>query len=163
MRPDRIIVGEARGGEVLDMLQAMNTGHDGSMSTVHANDTRDALHRLELMIALSGAELPPQVTRQYIASAIQIFVHVARLASGERKIMRISELTGVVNGEFQLEDIYVYRMAGLDENGKAIGSFYATGYQPECLRRMASRGYELNPRLFTARELETGMEYQVDL
>lgn len=163
MRPDRIIVGEARGGEVLDMLQAMNTGHDGSMSTVHANDTRDALHRLELMIALSGAELPPQVTRQYIASAIQIFVHVARLASGERKIMRISELTGVVNGEFQLEDIYVYRLAGLDENGKAIGSFYATGYQPECLRRMASRGYELNPRLFTARELETGMEYQVDL
>lgn len=163
MRPDRIIVGEARGGEVLDMLQAMNTGHDGSMSTVHANDTKDALHRLELMIALSGAELPAQVTRQYIASAIQIFVHIARLASGERKLMRISELAGVVDGEFRLEDIYVYRMAGLDSHGKAIGSFYATGYEPECLRKMSSRGYELNSRLFTARELKTGMEYQANI
>lgn len=163
MRPDRIIVGEARGGEVLDMLQAMNTGHDGSMSTVHANDTKDALHRLELMIALSGAELPAQVTRQYIASAIQIFVHIARLASGERKLMRISELTGVINGEFVLEDVYVYRMAGFDANGKAQGAFYATGYEPECLRKMASRGFDINSRLFTARELETGMEYKPDL
>ncbi|WP_437186187.1 CpaF family protein [Planctomicrobium sp. SH668] len=163
MRPDRIIVGEARGGEVLDMLQAMNTGHDGSMSTVHANDTKDALHRLELMIALSGAELPTHVTRQYIASAIQIFVHISRLASGERKIMRISELTGVVDGEFQLEDVYLYRMAGLDENGKAIGSFYATGYEPMCLRKMASRGYELNSKLFVPRELKTGMEYRADV
>ncbi|WP_437224863.1 CpaF family protein [Planctomicrobium sp. SH661] len=163
MRPDRIIVGEARGGEVLDMLQAMNTGHDGSMSTVHANDTKDALHRLELMIALSGAELPTQVTRQYIASAIQIFVHIARLASGERKLMRISELTGVVDGEFRLEDIYVYRMAGIDAHGKAIGSFYATGYEPECLRKMASRGFELNSKLFTARELKTGMEYRTNI
>jgi len=160
MRPDRIIVGEARGGEVLDMLQAMNTGHDGSMSTVHANDTRDALSRLELMIALSGAELPTRVTRQYIATALQIFVHVQRLPTGERKIMRISELAGVTDGEFDLEDIFVYRMAGTDVHGRTIGSFYATGYEPQCLRRMSTRGYELPARLFQARELRTGGEYR---
>jgi pilus assembly protein CpaF len=160
MRPDRIIVGEARGGEVLEMLQAMNTGHDGSMSTLHANDTRDALHRLELMIALSGAELPTKVARQYIAAAIQLFVHVARLSTGERKVMRISELTGVVDGEFQLEDIYVFRSAGVDERGKLIGSFYATGHEPVTLRRMAARGIELDPNLFSARELKTGGDYR---
>ncbi|SFJ16703.1 CpaF family protein [Planctomicrobium piriforme] len=162
MRPDRIIVGEARGGEVLDMLQAMNTGHDGSMSTVHANDTADALHRLELMIALSGAELPTSIARQYIASAIQIFVHIARLSSGERKVMRISELTGVTNGEFTLEDVFVFRMAGVEKSGKILGSFYATGYEPVCLRRMASKGHEIDARLFAPRELKTGMEYEVD-
>ena len=160
MRPDRIIVGEARGGEVLDMLQAMNTGHDGSMSTVHANDTRDALSRLELMIALSGAELPTKVVRQYIATAMQIFVHVQRLPTGERKIMRISELTGVTDGEFNLEDIFVYRLAGTDPAGRALGSFYATGYEPQCLRRMNARGYDVPARLFQNRELRTGGEYQ---
>jgi pilus assembly protein CpaF len=162
MRPDRIIVGEARGGEVLDMLQAMNTGHDGSMSTVHANDTRDALHRLELMIALSGAELPTSIARQYIASAIQVFVHIARLSSGERKVMRISELTGVESGEFKIEDVFVYRMAGVDKAGHAVGSFYATGYEPECLRRMAAKGYEMDLRLFAPRELQTGVDYATD-
>lgn len=153
MRPDRIIVGEARGGEVLDMLQAMNTGHDGSMSTVHANDTKDALSRLELMIALSGAELPTHVTRQYIASAIQLFVHVARLSNGERKVMRISELAGVKDGEFQLNDIFVYRMAGKNADGRMIGSFYATGYEPQVIRKMASAGFEIPHSMFAAREL----------
>lgn len=160
MRPDRIIVGEARGEEVMDMLQAMNTGHDGSMSTVHANDTRDALHRLELMIALSGAELSTRVSRQYIASAIQLFVHIARLANGERKVMRISELVGVTDGEFDLEDIFVFRMAGVDKSGKTLGSFYSTGYEPQCLRRMAAKGIDLNPRMFSARELKSGADYQ---
>lgn len=159
MRPDRIIVGEARGGEVLDMLQAMNTGHDGSMSTVHANDTRDALSRLELMIALSGAELPTRVARQYIASAIQIFVHMARLSSGERKVTRISELVGVTDGEFDLQDVFVFRMAGVDASGKVLGSFYATGYEPQCVRRMAAKGIDLNPRMFAARELKSGGDY----
>ncbi|MGD9854442.1 MAG: CpaF family protein [Planctomycetaceae bacterium] len=152
MRPDRIIVGEARGGEVLDMLQAMNTGHDGSMSTVHANDTRDALHRLELMIALSGADLPTHVARQYIASAIQIFVHIARLSNGERKVMRISELSGVTDGEFNIEDIFVFRLAGV-EDGQVLGSFYATGYEPHCLGRLAMKGHEFDPETFTARQL----------
>ena len=158
MRPDRIIVGETRGEEVIDMLQAMNTGHDGSMSTVHANDTRDALQRLELMIALSGAELPTRVARQYVASAIQIFLHVARLANGERKVIRISELTGVTNGEFDIEDIFVYRMAGVDGAGRMLGSFYATGYEPQCVRRIAARGIDVNPKLFAARELKSGFE-----
>lgn len=160
MRPDRIIVGEARGGEVLDMLQAMNTGHDGSMSTIHANDTRDALHRMELMIALSGAELPTRVARQYIASAVQIFVHIARLSSGERKVMRISELTGVTNGEFDIEDVFVFRLAGTDSSGRILGSFYATGYEPQCLRRMSAKGFDLNPRIFAARELKSGVDYK---
>ena len=120
MRPDRIIVGEARGGEVLDMLQAMNTGHDGSMSTVHSNDTRDALDRMELMIALSGVELPTLVARQYIASAVQILVHITRLSTGERKVVRISELSGCQDGVYQIEDIFVYRMAGIGEDGRAL-------------------------------------------
>jgi pilus assembly protein CpaF len=144
----------------MEMLQAMNTGHDGSMSTVHANDTRDALHRLELMIALSGAELPVHVARQYIASAVQVFVHIARLSSGERKVMRISELVGVTDGEFDIQDVFVFRMAGIDgKTGKALGSFYATGYEPQCVRRMAAKGYDLSPRTFAARELGTGGDY----
>lgn len=153
MRPDRIIVGEARGDEVLDMLQAMNTGHDGSMSTVHANDTRDALSRLELMIALSGAELPTHVAREYIASAIQLFVHIARLKTGERKVMRISELCRTGEGRFDVEDIFIYRMSGVGEDGKMTGSFYSTGHEPECLRKLAMLGSEIDTSLFEPREL----------
>jgi pilus assembly protein CpaF len=159
MRPDRIIVGEARGAEVLDMLQAMNTGHDGSMSTLHANDTRDALHRLELMIALSGAELPTSVARQYVASAVQVLVHIARLSTGERKVVRISEIAGVTNGEFAVQDIFVHRMAGVGDDGRVQGAFYATGHEPVCLRRLASKGVQVPQGTFTARELPTGMEY----
>lgn len=161
MRPDRIIVGEARGAEVLEMLQAMNTGHDGSMSTVHANDTRDALDRLELMIALAGADLSPVVARRYIASAIHILVHVIRLSTGERKVTRISELVGIENGEYNVEDIFVYRMTGIGSNGRAEGAFYATGYEPEAVRRMSSRGYHMPLELFTARELATQVDYQI--
>ncbi len=152
MRPDRIIVGEARGGEVLDMLQAMNTGHDGSMSTIHANNTRDALDRMELMIALSGVELPTMVARQYIASAVNLLVHIARLSTGERKIVRISELNGCRGGEYLLEDIFVHRLSGVD-NGKARGAFYATGYEPGVLKTLTARGVDVNPDLFAAREL----------
>jgi pilus assembly protein CpaF len=159
MRPDRVIVGEARGGEVLDMLQAMNTGHDGSMSTVHANDTRDALDRMELMIALSGVELPTLVARQYIASAVQVLIHIQRLSTGERKITRVSELCGCVDGTYQIEDVFVYRMAGIGGDGQARGAFYATGYEPQVLTRMAARGVELPASLFTARELIQRGEY----
>ncbi len=160
MRPDRILVGESRGGEVLDMLQAMNTGHDGSMSTVHANDTRDALDRMELMIALSGVELPMMVARQYIASAIQTLVHIMRLATGERKVMRISELVGCKDGAYQIEDIFVYRMAGIDANGRARGAFYATGYEPQSIKRLASRGQDVPSMLFSARELNSTRDYR---
>lgn len=163
MRPDRIIVGEARGAEVLDMLQAMNTGHDGSMSTLHANDTRDALDRLELMVALAGASLTPDVARRYIASAIHILVHVVRLNTGERKVTRISELTGTRENEYELEDIFVYRMTGTNSQGKAEGSFYATGYEPACVRRLAAKGFDIPSELFTARELSNAKDYVIDL
>ncbi len=154
MRPDRIIVGEARGGEVLEMLQAMNTGHDGSMSTLHANDTRDALDRLEMMIALSGVDLPTQVSRQYIASALQLLVHQTRLSTGERKVTRVTELCGCRNGVYITEDIFVYRMTGVGPDGKAIGSFYATGHEPTVLKRLAAAGFDLPASLFDARELK---------
>ena len=156
MRPDRIIVGESRGGEVLEMLQAMNTGHDGSMSTIHANDTRDALDRLELMIALSGVELPMLVARQYISSAVHILVHISRLANGERKIMRISELVDCQQGVYHLEDLFVYRLEGMNAEGKLSGTYYATGYEPEVLKRLGAYGHQLPTELFAARELSTG-------
>jgi len=157
MRPDRIIVGESRGGEVLDMLQAMNTGHDGSMSTVHANDTRESLDRLELMIALSGADLPSRIARQYITNAVDILVHVTRLHTGQRLVSRISELVGFADGEFQVEDIFVHRISGQDESGAPQGSFYATGHQPTSLRRLALTGVDIDQYrpLFTPRELDT--------
>lgn len=158
MRPDRIIVGECRGGEVLDMLQAMNTGHDGSMSTVHANDTRDALDRLELMVALGGVELPTMIARQYIASAVHILVHITRLSTGERKVTRISELCGCRDGAYTIEDIFVYRMSGIDANNRAIGAFYATGYEPVALSRMASVGHQVPRDLFVPRELGPAAE-----
>ncbi|MCA9115247.1 MAG: CpaF family protein [Planctomycetaceae bacterium] len=163
MRPDRIIVGEARGGEVLELLQAMNTGHDGSMSTVHANDTADALNRLELMIALAGVDLPPTISRQYIASAIQVLIHITRLSTGERKVTRISELCGCRDGVFTIEDLYVYRMTGVGSNGKAEGHFYATGYEPLFLSRLANQAVTIPQELFAPRELQTGGEYSPPL
>ncbi len=161
MRPDRIIVGESRGGEVLDMLQAMNTGHDGSMSTIHANDTADALSRLELMVALSGVELPNIIARQYIASAIQILVHIARLSTGERKVMRISELSGFRDGVYSVDDIFVYRMSGVNMAGKVEGSFYATGHEPVVMQRLESIGVKTSRDLFAPRELKTGGNFKL--
>ncbi|QDT38144.1 CpaF family protein [Stratiformator vulcanicus] len=153
MRPDRVIVGEARGGEVLDMLQAMNTGHDGSMSTVHANDCREALDRIELMIALAGAELPSSVARRYVANALDIIVHVSRLSTGERKITRISEVVGIEDGDYVVEDIFVYRMTGVKDD-RVDGAFYATGHEPRVLGRLAAKGHDIPTDLFVARELE---------
>jgi len=155
MRPDRIIVGESRGGEVLDMLQAMNTGHDGSMSTIHANDTREALDRLELMIALSGADLPARISRQYIANAVDIVIHVTRLHTGERRITRISEVVGLKDGEYRMDDLFVYRIHGKGPDGKPQGSFFATGYVPVALRRLSLIGADVDQYkpLFEAREL----------
>lgn len=137
------------------MLQAMNTGHDGSMSTLHANDTRDALDRLEMMIALSGVDLPTTIARQYIASAVQLLIQMTRLSTGERKITRISELCGCRNGVYVLEDIFVYRWQGVDAQGKAIGSFFATGHEPTVLKRLAAAGFEIPSNLFDARELHS--------
>lgn len=149
MRPDRILVGEVRGAEALDMLQAMNTGHEGSLTTIHANDTRDALSRLEMMVAMSGFELPIKVVREYVASGIKLVVHLARLKGGVRKIMRISEIVSAANGEYTLQDVFGFRQQGLDAAGIAQGEFFATGYVPQCVSRFADSGVEVSSSLFT--------------
>jgi pilus assembly protein CpaF len=150
MRPDRIIIGEVRGAEALDMLQAMNTGHEGSLTTIHANDTRDALARLEMMVAMTGLELPLPVVRQYVSAGIRLVVHLARLKGGRRRVMRISEITGVEGGDYQIHDIFGFEQSGVDDSGCAVGEFYATGYRPACLQRLAAVGIALDESLFQA-------------
>ena len=150
MRPDRILVGEVRGSESLDMLQAMNTGHEGSLTTIHANDTQDALARLEMMVAMTGFELPTTVVRQYIAAGIRLVVHLSRLKGGIRRVMRISEIVEVKNGDYVMEDVFGFEQTGLDDDGRAEGHFYATGYKPACLARMRSEGCDLPDSLFAA-------------
>jgi pilus assembly protein CpaF len=151
MRPDRILVGEVRGAEALDMLQAMNTGHEGSLTTIHANDTRDALSRLEMMVAMTGLELPVHVVREYIAAGIKLVVHLARLKGGLRRVMRVSEIVGIQDGDYHLEDVFGFEQRGVDEDGVAIGQFYATGYRPQCLPRLVASGVELPDDLFEAK------------
>jgi pilus assembly protein CpaF len=148
MRPDRILVGEVRGPEALDMLQAMNSGHEGSLTTIHANDTRDALQRLEMMVAMTGLELPILVVRQYIAAGIRLVVHLARLQGGARKVTRISEIVGVENGTFQTQDIFAYRQTGVDGGGNAVGEFFSTGYRPACLERLKTSGAAVDEQWF---------------
>ena len=153
MRPDRIIIGEVRGAEALDMLQAMNTGHEGSLSTIHANDTLDALSRLEVMVSMAGFDLPVSVVRRYVASAITLIVHLSRLQGGVRRVMRISELCGLENGEYQLNDVFEFRQRTVDEDGVAAGAFCATGYRPTFCNRMEQLGIQLPDNLFAEREL----------
>ncbi len=143
MRPDRIIVGEVRGAEVWDMLQAMNTGHDGSLTTVHANSAFDALARLEMMVAMTGFELPTRVVRQYISAGIDLLVHVARLKGGVRHITQILEIVEVKDGEFVIEPIMGFRQTGVDQDGDAVGEFYTTGYQPRFLERIHANSGDL--------------------
>ena len=153
MRPDRIIVGEVRGGEALDMLQAMNTGHEGSLTTIHANDTADALARLEVMVTMAGFELPISVVRRYISSAITLVVHVARLKGGVRRVTRISEIESLDENDYRLKDLFVYRQTGVDAMERATGSFHATGEVPSFMARLAEQGIDLDPQMFAAREL----------
>jgi pilus assembly protein CpaF len=152
MRPDRIIIGEVRGPEALDMLQAMNTGHEGSLTTIHANDTRDALSRLEMMVMMAGFELPVPVIRQYIASAVTLVVQLARLKGGARKVIRVSEILGLKGRRYVVRDIFRYEQTGV-RDGQAIGAFSATGHVPRCLQRFRASGIELPPDLFTQRVL----------
>lgn len=155
MRPDRIIVGEVRGPEALDMLQAMNTGHEGSLTTIHANDSRDALARLEMMVAMTGFELPVKVIRQYIATGIKMVVHVARLKGGVRRVTRIAEIREVnENGDYVLDDIFGFRQEGLDDQGRAKGRFYATGYWAHCRERFADAGIEFDDNVMKKYESE---------
>jgi len=161
MRPDRIIVGEVRGAEVWDMLQAMNTGHDGSLTTVHANSTRDALARLEMMVTLSGNELPIHVIRQYITSGIQLIVHVARLPGGARRIVQVTELAETEDNHYQLHDIFGFRQTGIDEDGMATGEFFTTGYVPRCLDRIRSFGRSVPENLFEQRVFPAASHVQI--
>lgn len=153
MRPDRIIIGEVRGPEALDMLQAMNTGHEGSLTTIHANDARDALARLELMVAMSGYDLPIPVVRQYINSGISLIVHLSRLKGGARRVMQVSEIVGVKDGGFHIEDIFGFEQTGVDELGVAQGEFYFTGYRPMCLSKLRAAGLRLPDEIFDKRRI----------
>jgi pilus assembly protein CpaF len=148
MRPDRIVVGEVRGDEALDMLQAMNTGHDGSLTTVHANSARDALYRLDTMVAMANLNIPERAIRQQIASAINLLVHVSRLADGTRRVTGISEITGMEGEVITLSEIFVFERTGIKENGMVAGRFRATGIRPRCSDRLASAGINLPMDMF---------------
>jgi len=148
MRPDRIILGECRGGEAFDMLQAMNTGHDGSMTTIHANTPRDALSRIEQMIGMSGIDIAPRSARAQIASAIHIVMQIARLSDGKRKLVSLSEITGMEGETISMQEIYRFRMTGRDESGHVLGQFEATGIRPKFAGQLAAHGMHLDAELF---------------
>jgi pilus assembly protein CpaF len=148
MRPDRIVVGEVRGEEALDMLQAMNTGHDGSLTTIHANTPRDALYRLDTMVAMANLNIPDKAIRQQVASAIEVVVQIARLSDGTRKVTAITEITGMERDMITMQDIFVFEKTGLDEDGRVRGRFRATGIRPKCSDRIAACGIQLQPQMF---------------
>jgi pilus assembly protein CpaF len=148
MRPDRIIVGEVRGGEALDMLQAMNTGHDGSLSTLHANTARDALARLETMVLMAGMDLPERAIREQIASAIHVVVHLARLADGSRKVVNISEITGMEGTTIVMQDIFKYERKGVDNDGRIIGEFNPTGVRPWFMEKFKISAFDVPTSFF---------------
>lgn len=153
MRPDRVVVGECRGGEALDMLQAMNTGHDGCMTTIHSNSSRDAMGRLEMLVGMAGLSVPIWIIRQQIVSAIDLVVQAARLAGGVRRILQITEITGMEGEVIQMQDIFKFNQTGLDENGRAVGYFTATGNRPQSSERLAQAGYKIPPEMFERRVL----------
>jgi pilus assembly protein CpaF len=148
MRPDRIIVGEVRGEEALDMLQAMNTGHDGSLTTVHANTPRDALARLETMIAMANVNLPEKAMRSQIVSAIQIIVQQARMSDGTRRVTSVSEITGMEGDIITMQEIFRFEKQGLGQDGKVLGRFVATGVRPKVCERLKAAGIQLPPDMF---------------
>jgi pilus assembly protein CpaF len=148
MRPDRIIVGEVRSDEALDMLQAMNTGHDGSLTTIHANSPRDALYRLDTMVAMASLNLPERAVRQQIASAVNLIIQVTRLSDGTRKVTAITEVTGMEGEVVSTQDIFVFDRSGLRRDGKVCGRFRATGIRPRCTERLLSFGVQLPPDMF---------------
>ena len=155
MRPDRIIIGEVRGAEALDMLQAMNTGHEGSMTTVHANNPRDAIRRIENMVSMAGLNFPVQAIRQQMASALDLLVHVSRLVDGRRKVTSIAEITGMEGDVICMQDIFVYRQTGIDSKGNVIGQFESCGVRPKVVDKLAANGRELPSDLFRRRVLES--------
>ena len=148
MRPDRIVVGEVRGGEALDMLQAMNTGHDGSLTTIHANNPRDAIARLETMSLMADVNLPDKAIRQQIAAAVSVIVQVARLSDGSRRVTQISEVTGVSDEMVTLQDIFAFERLGIGANDQVLGRFHATGLRPTFAERLKVSGIQLSPDLY---------------
>ncbi len=151
MRPDRIIVGETRGGEALDMLQAMNTGHDGSLSTAHTNSPRDTLSRLETMILMAGTELPSRAVREQISSAINLIVHQNRLRDGSRKITHITEIQGMEGDVIVTQDIFLFNQEGVDEKGNVLGNHAATGLRPKFMDTLLHQGLQISPNIFKTR------------
>jgi pilus assembly protein CpaF len=148
MRPDRIVVGEVRGEEALDMLQAMNTGHDGSLTTVHANTPRDAITRLETMIAMANVNLPDKAMRQQIASAIHVIVQQARMSDGTRKVTSISEITGMEGDVITMQEIFRFDKVGIGQDGRVVGRFVATGVRPKVCERLRTAGIQLPADMF---------------
>jgi pilus assembly protein CpaF len=151
MRPDRIVVGEVRGEEAFDMLQAMNTGHEGSLTTVHANTPRDALARVENMVSMANLAIPERAVRHQITSAIHAVIQIARLSDGTRKVMTVSEITGMDDRDIAMQDIFSFDRTGIDENGKVRGAFRATGVRPKFAERLATSGARLRPALFESK------------
>ena len=150
MRPDRIIVGEVRGAESLDMLQAMNTGHDGSLTTVHANSARDALTRIETMVSMAGLDLPSKALRYYISSALDVIVQLSRLSDGSRKVMSVQEVSGMEGDVVTMQEIFAYEQTGIDKNGKVKGRFRATGIRPKFAEKFQAMGIQIPNELFDA-------------
>ena len=150
MRPDRIMVGEVRGEEALDMLQAMNTGHDGSLTTIHANTPRDALGRLETMVAMANLNIPESAIRRQIASAIDVVVQVSRMSDGTRKVVSVAEITGMEGNIVTMQDIFMYRKRGIRDTGEVLGDFIATGVRPKFAERLLVTGIHLPASLFEA-------------
>jgi len=148
MRPDRIVVGEVRGGEALDMLQAMNTGHEGSLTTVHANSPRDVISRLETMVLMSGMDLPVRAIREQIGSAIHLIVHISRFSDGTRKVSRVTEVCGLESDQITMQDIFQFRQTTVDQHGKVLGKFEPTGSVPTFVEEMASRGIQIDHAIF---------------
>ncbi|MBC7234990.1 MAG: CpaF family protein, partial [Chloroflexi bacterium] len=148
MRPDRIIVGEVRGGEALDMLQAMNTGHDGSLTTAHSNSPRDTLHRVETMVLMAGTDMPLRAIREQIASAFDLIVHLARMSDGSRKVVKIAEVQGMEGDIIVMQDIFQFVQTGIDGDGRVQGYFTATGVRPKFMDRFDAMGTQVSPALF---------------
>jgi pilus assembly protein CpaF len=148
MRPDRIIIGEVRGAETVDMLQAMNTGHEGSLTTIHANSPRDALARLESMVSLSGINLPARTFRQQIAAALSVIIQVSRLSDGRRKVMSIQEISGMEGDVITTQELFQFQQTGVAEDGRVLGHFQATGVRPGFVDRLQSQGVALPDDLF---------------
>jgi pilus assembly protein CpaF len=149
MRPDRIVVGEVRGGEALDMLQAMNTGHDGSLTTVHANTPRDAISRIETLVLMAGMDLPIKVVRQQVSSAVDLIVQQTRLKDGKRKVTAVTEVAGMEGDVIVLTDVFKFNQTGVTPDGKVLGEINATGIRPNFTPRLEAAGFKLGAEIFS--------------